>query len=718
MKLIENEIWLEIEEITEGCNISDRTIRIGLERGSSLWQTIKDPADRRRTLVRYSTLSKKYKDAIKANLTNGLEPLQFHETQQNRSLSEAEGQNIILADRLTKAYEKDFLQFLNLYHPDTEDAVKRQRQKRDLARAAAFIVALTKHYEETATPFSKYIYYNEASEWLTDRNNIRAYGRANNKGSEMSITYLPTAPTRLAEKVKEYANNTPIAEVIKQPRSGNENRLGEFHTFAKGAMARLLTEGKNTSDSMMIRKVQFACLKKGLSAPSEATGRRLIADLQSLTALKRYGDANKASHKFRNNTPLLKAMNAGDCWEMDGTRVQLQPHLIDGNLKYLYVVAVRDNYSGLVVGWSFGLAESELMYREALRMAVTLTGYLPHELIHDKFPGHESNQAVELLSKLEQRGVKLTKTSMASGKASAERWYGTLQSVFEMDRKEWVGQGIQSSRHYNRPSKEYLSKVKNQLDKSKFSWEDAWKIENDVITLYNHTPLSFYSQKYKTIDQSPVELHNNDTDKKNIKSVELWDIPELFWATRNEKIRNYQIKFKVNGLEYILDLVGAEYYHITRKHKEVNIRFDASDMSEVMLFDCITNRHLATIIPFQPIQLHGENPEYGRLAERNTKVKEQKAMAKAELQTITDGCDEDVLSISLASILPKEIVEQAETSAMATYYKNVIPIKPNVQPKTKAKSKPEQQPRRTENIQVEAKFLSEGDYMNMLLNQL
>lgn len=718
MKLIENEIWLEIEEITEGCNISDRTIRIGLERGSSLWQTIKDPADRRRTLVRYSTLSKKYKHAIKANLTNGLEPLQFHETQQNRSLSEAEGQNIILADRLTKAYEKDFLQFLNLYHPDTEDAVKRQRQKRDLARAAAFIVALTKHYEETATPFSKYIYYNEASEWLTNRNNIRAYGRANNKGSEMSITYLPTNPVRLAEKVKEYANNTPIAEVIKQPRSGNENRLGEFHNFAKGAVARLLIEGKNPADSSMIRKVQFLCSKEGMAQPSETTIRRMVADLQSLTAIKRYGEANKSAHKYRHSTPLARAINAGDCWEMDGTRVQLQPFSAEGKLVYLYVVVIRDVYSGAYLGWSYGVSESGMMYREALRMAVTLTGYLPCELKYDRFPGHDSDEIINLFSQFTSRGVRLTKTSSSVGKASAERSFGTLQSVFEMDRKEWVGQGIKSSRHYNRPTQEYLISVQKQLKNEGWTWEESWRASNETIMLYNHTPLSTYSKKYKTIEQSPIELHDTDTIRKNAKPVQIWEVAELFWATRKVQIANYKVTLKVNRSEYILDLVGAEYYNITRNYKSVIVRYDAADMREVMLFDPITNELLATIKPFEPIQLYGESPEYGRLAERKTKVKEQNALAKAELQSITDACTEDVLSISLAGILPKEIVEQAESSAMANYWKNTVPIKPTFAPK-ETKQKPKQTRLASEKEPSKIQGTTAPiDTMHMILNQL
>lgn len=674
MKRIENEIWLEVEEVVSACNVTDRAIQLGVERGSAVWQTIKDPSDKRRTLIRYSTLSFKYKEAIKT-LTDGLEPSDFINL---NSTSSTKSEGLGLAQKLTDAFEHDFVQFLNLYRPDTEDQAKRQRQKRDLARAAAFIVALAKHYEETNTPLSKYVFYTEASEWLQNKANIRAYGRQNNSNSKLSISYLPTHPTRLAEKVKEFAiNKKPIVEVITQPRTNNENRMGENHTFAKGAVARLMTEGKNPTDAEMIRKVQYLCNKEGLKEPSESTIRRMVADLQSLAALKRYGESNKAAHKYRHSTPLARAMYAGDCWEMDGTRVQLQPHIVEGKFTYLYVVAIRDVYSGAYVGWSFGVNESGMMYREALRMAVTLTGYLPCELKYDRFPGHDSDEINNLFNLLKERGVRLSKTSSSTGKAAAERSFGTLQSVFEMDRKEWIGQGIKSSRHYNRPTQEYLMSVQKSLKNQGYTWEEAWRTENEVILLYNYTPLNLYSKKYKNIAQSPIELHDTEAARKNIIRVEVYEIAELFWATRKVQIANYKVTIKVNKTEYIFDLVGAEYYNITRNYKNVLVRYDASDMSEVMLFDPITNEPLATIKPFEPIQIFGNSPEYGRLQERKTKVKQQKKLAKEELQSITDNCKADVLTISLAGMLSKEAVEQAETSAMGKYWTNVVPVKPN-----------------------------------------
>jgi hypothetical protein len=127
-------------------------------------------------------------------------------------------------------------------------------------------------------------------------------------------------------------------------------------------------------------------------------------------------------------------------------------------------------------------------------------------LRHDKFPGHNTPQIEAMFSQLKEYDVKLTKTSVATGKAAVERSFGTLQSVFEMDRKEWVGQGIRSTRDYARPTQEYLSRTLKQLRVEGFDWEKAWMAENEVLTLANHTPYSFYSKKYKNIEQSPWKI--------------------------------------------------------------------------------------------------------------------------------------------------------------------------------------------------------------------
>lgn len=696
MRIMNDEIWLEIPELTGLGMFTERTLRRYLERGSAIWQSVQDPQDLRITLVRYNTLDSKYKNAFTDKYTYGEHPLDFIRKADQETLQ------VGIEGKLKEACEFGFNQYMGQYRNlKTEDTRKKKRQQTCLARAAACLVVIKDHFDQTGQAYNKIKAFEPACAWLEK-----------NEREFFPLKYLPTNPRKLSEKLRAYAEDlTPLNEVINLPRSGNENRKGESHTFAQGAVARLAIEGKNTTDASIIRKVQFACLKKGIKAPSESTVRRHIAETMSKTALKRYGVENKASARFRTSTPLAHAMNAGDCWEMDGTRVQIQPYNESGQLLYLYVVGVRDVYSGMFLGWSFGLSESELMYREALKMAVTIAGYLPFELRHDKFPGHNTPEMEALLTEINQRGTKLTKTSSAQGKAKIERAFGTLQSVFEMDRKEWVGQGIKSSRQYNRPTQEYLSKVHKQLKSEGFDWEAAWRVENDVIMLYNNTPLSLYSRKFKTITQSPAEMHETDTDKPHVFTQEVYEIAELFWASKKIAISNAgQIKITKNRTEYTYNLRTVEYADILRSYHEVIVRYEASSMEEIMIFCPTSGNLLGTVKTFEPIQMYGPNAEYARLAEYKTKSKEVQTILKNDLNDILDQCTDDVLSLSLGAMISKDQQAAAETSVQARYWTNQVPVRP-LPKKTTTKKSLDKKPVAELNAQP-------IDAMTYLLNQL
>lgn len=660
MKSIDGEIYLFFEDVAEATGLSYDSLRQLCSRGMAQWQTVKDPADRRRSLIRYNTLSSKYQSFFRDKFCNGLEPAKFLNTAQPIK------QESTCLESVLDAYD-DYQQFLRYYtHVTAADERKTQKARKYLARAASCIAAIHIYYGQNNLSLSNRKPILEVSEYLAKHKDElwpKPYG------------YMKTSARHIHEAIKQLADGASIDEVIVQPRVGNENRLGESHSYIKGAIARMITSGKNTTIADIVRKVQYLCSTSDLDRPSESTIYKYVADMKSITNLKRFGESNKAANASRFSIPTARAMYAGDCWEMDGTRVQLQPYLSSGNtLSYLYIVAVRDVYSGAMLGWSFGLSESGLMYREALKMAVSLAGYLPYELRHDKFPGHNSDEMERLFENITNKGVKLTKTSVASGKVHIERGFGTLQSVFELDRREWVGQGIRSSRDYARPTAEYLSRVHKELKAESFTWEEAWRAENEVVMLYNATPLSVYSKKFRSIEMSPIEIHDADLEKPNIIKIESWDIAELFWATRKISIRNYALNIEVNRQSYTYMLTDEKYYNIIRNHSAVLVRFDASDMSSVMLFDSLYGNYLDTVNVFENIQLYGPHAEFDKLAIEKEKVKALKAKLNAELSQVTANCDDDILSISIGHLLPKSNQEFAENSAMANYWRNTVPV--------------------------------------------
>lgn len=700
MKNLNDEIYLFFEDVAEAAGLSYASLRVLCSRGMAQWQTTTDPADRRRSLIRYNTLSSKYQEFFKAKYTNGLEPAKF------LFLAPAK-QECTLLDHLLEAYE-EYQGFLKYYTSVTAaDDRKTQKTRKYLARAAACMSAIHIYYSQNNISISNRKPIIEVSEYLM-----------NEKESlwPKPYSYMKCSVRHIQESLKSLADGASIDEVICQPRMGNENRMGESHAYIKGAVARIITSGKNPTTAEVVRKVQYLCTREELGKPSESTIYKYVAEMKSITALQRFGEANKASQNQRFSIPSTRAMYTGDCWEMDGTRVQIQPFKtvsssgVENQLAYLYIVAVRDVYSGAYLGWSFGVAESGLMYREALKMAVSLSGYLPYELRHDRFPGHNSDDIERLFESLTNRGVKLTKTSTATGKAAVERAFGTLQSVFESDRKEWVGQGIRSSRDYARPTAEYLAKTHKELKSEGFTWEEAWRVENEVVMTYNYTPYSLYSKKYRTITQSPIELHDADTDRPNVIKVETYDVADLFWATRKITIRNYAINIEVNRTSYTYMLTDEKYYNIIRNHSAVLVKFDASDMSEVMLFDSLYNSFLDTAKEFTKPNLYGPNADFGIMAEEKAKQKALKQRLNTDLASVQSACDDDVLSIQIAHLIPKANAELAEQSAMANYWRNTVPVQTLPYEKPKRQSAPSPVER--------AGVRSAGNPMDDILNQL
>lgn len=668
MKLIASHIYVTIPQIADACGLSYSSITTMLSRRSPHWQSIPDPDDRRQTLVLYHTLPAQHRQAISNHYCQGLHPRQWLE---NHTYSDT-----LIIQQVLHAYE-DYIPFLRHYqdviivgNPD-----KTHRSKEYLARAASCITAAYDYYTQSKTPLSDRSALRQLAAYLREHKSILF---------PKGFSYLKTSERHLHKALKDLKTGKSISQIVSLPRRGNDNSLGADHAYIKGAVARLITTGKNPTIASVVRSVRYLCTSQGINPPSESTIYNMVSELNAVTALKRFGDTSSHAAAQRFSIPTAMAISPGDCWEMDGTRVQLQPFFnTDGKVEYLYLVAIRDVYSGSFLGWSFALAESGLMYREALKMAVSLTGYLPYELRYDRFPGHKSDETLRLFDAFQAKGCKLTKTSKSTGKAHIERSFGTLQSVFEADLKNWVGQGIMSSRHFARPTAEYLKKVHDQLKKENFSWEEAWRQENRVISLYNATPLSLYSKKYKHVEQSPLELHQDE--KPNVIPVQLFDISELFWDTRKVKIRNYSVTITVNRLTYIYMLTDDRFYHIVREHKDLLVKYDASDMSSVMLFDSLYGNFIDTAQLYNPIQVYGPSAELGRLAEERQKQKQLKTKINEDLQHITDHCDDDVLNIQIAHMLPKEAAMQAESSAYAKYWPTNVPVSVELTPKKETK---------------------------------
>ncbi|TSE08651.1 transposase family protein, partial [Aquimarina algiphila] len=165
--------------------------------------------------------------------------------------------------------------------------------------------------------------------------------------------------------------------------------------------------------------------------------------------------------------------------------MNLIEHTKDDKSKgFLFVIAVKDVHSGDILGYSFDYSENRWSVTNALKMAVENTGYLPYEIVADRFPGHNTKEVKALTHNLSLMGVKMTVTHKATGKPHVERGFGTIQSVFMQESKYYYGEGIQSRRASAHRSPEYLKEIRKESRKEGFGLTEAYNESQHIIEAF------------------------------------------------------------------------------------------------------------------------------------------------------------------------------------------------------------------------------------------
>lgn len=622
MKQIGENIYLAVEEFVN-TGVSEKTLHKGFFRDSPHWQSIEDPTDRRKRLVRYDTLADKYKERLRSGLWGGLEPLEWLESEKCRGESAKGGE---VEKRLREACETLYMKWMYDYAPvvkHTADERLRVRQQRCLARAAAVLEGLGKYYIENNISWRESGPVKQATEWLKEQ-----------QGRYFPLKYVPMNAVVLKEKLREiWVEGQEYTSVISLPRQGNNNHAEhkeDVDVRAWCIQARM--SGKNLTVAEIARRVRRACELTDKAVPSASWIQQLLAQpaVVRMCADSRWGRESGRGLFYKGYVPTTRALYAGDCWQMDGTRVNILPHnsplTPNGGtkkLQFLTIVAVRDVYSGDILGVSFGVSENRWMYLDALKMAVKTTGYLPYELVHDKFPGHNTEEMEVTWEVLRKMGVKRTVSAVATGKAQTERWFGTLQSVFLSREKYYYGEGIRSSRPYAHRSPEYLAKLRKEANQEGFDFDAAWQMAWSAVQAYRHTPIKSYSKK--AIDATPSELHDN-CEKAHVKTVEIWEQATLFWNQTTLQIRRNMVTLTVRKQEYLYSVPQA-----LLNQKNLSIRYDESDLKTVVAFYEGTDVLAGELKLQEAVNIYGPEADWGAYQKINS---EQKGYVSAQREAL------------------------------------------------------------------------------------
>lgn len=455
------------------------------------------------------------------------------------------------------------------------------------------------------------------------------------------LKYLPVSWRNLRDKVKAYSEGTNITDLVYAKNRGNENRA--MFTNNDIMLNWLLDLGQsqhNYTASLIYRKLGRTCIQHGVEKiPSLRWVTDWLSKPESQFLInQRFGANSRHNAKYRSYVPTQGALYAGDCWEIDGTRVNIIDHkavvMKDGKKvttnKFLYIIAVRDVMSGLPLGWEYCYEESADAVTNALAMAVRNAGYLPYEFRYDRFPGHNTAEWLFIETSLRRMGVELTQTTKAEGKAHIERWWGTLQTVFMVESDLYYGEGIKSSRKYAHRSKEYVVKMRSWASKNGFNFDDACRETNKILEAWSSTPYSDWSTKFKKIDKSPLELHN-ECDHPNTIDISHPKFCYLFGIRRDISIRNYMILTQIDNATYYYGIDDCEVAEKYTGVKTINC-FDPENFDKVHMF--MGDNYIGSFDRLTPAQQYGPNKDMrsvGKVKAINDKMNKHRSSKIAQL---------------------------------------------------------------------------------------
>lgn len=522
-------------------------------------------------------------------------------------------------------------------------------QKNNLAKAASFVEASVLYIGNTGYDTSKNDLFRQLSDII----------------EKLDLKYLPANYRRLKETIMKVVEGSSIAETIKLPRAGNANASVFCNDNQLiGMIYQLASMQQNYADAFIIRKIQDVCELIGKEAPSDRWigGKLESHNLRFLTAKNRFGDKGRGGVLYTGYVPVEGALFAGDCWQIDGTRFNIIDHKTsEGKNAFLYIVVVRDVHSGDALGWHFSYTENHVAVLNALRMAVKETGYVPYEIVCDRFPGHNTEQMKNFFEELTQRGVKISVTHKATGKAQQERWFGTLQTVFMQESDYYYGEGIKSRRRFSHRSVEYVAAMRKQAKADGWDFDAASNHANEIVERYRNTKYSYYSRKHKNVHRTPAELHT-ESEKPNVMYLNEAEMTYLFGLKKTIALKNQGlIKTEILNTEYFFQTTD---YSIVSKYNKVIMCYDLEDLSHVHLYapgKKALSLYLGIADHLKRAQVFGPDAKYNDLGKQESIIKNIQEQREQELNTLKQAAGFDV-NLLLAGHASKGDYEQAESN--------------------------------------------------------
>lgn len=541
--------------------IPGETIKSAQKRRSSNWDIIKDPDDRRKTLIGYEALSAEHKRLIENEFGN---PYQYTAAEVVKPLIKADSEDI-------KSIR---------YWTDGQDRLLPAPYQQLYIRACAYLKAACARPSEvkrTGLP-----------DKATFKSALIALLKAENKALKAQglPKMLPENERRFTAKVAEYKDKGPTCVISGKWSNNNSEKLTEkCKKFLKATYGNdkkpsielttiLLNESRSNRG---LDTVTTDCVKVYLHRP----------EVEIVWYLPRHG-MKAWKDRFRFSLSKMAPSCANAKWESDGSKLNLFYQDGAGKIRAdLTVYVVMDVYSQVILGWHISHTEKQVDVYAAYKMALQFSQKMPVQLLYDGGGGNKGADMQRFFARMSHINFKAEPRNGQSKLIESVIKYTQTQvlSTYDAFTGQNVGDTVSKNSKLN-PDK--ISRLNKQgLLKDKEATIKMWA---DAVTAWNYG-----LNKAGEVRMAKYKHSENPLSEP----VEYLDMVELFWLEQGP------ITYRGEGIKPIIAGESALYvvyddnqvpdldFLEKNIQRQFMVKYDPDNLDRVMLYD-LEERYIAT----------------------------------------------------------------------------------------------------------------------------
>jgi len=392
---------------------------------------------------------------------------------------------------------------------------------------------------------------------------------------------LPKSINRLKDKIREFKKDGYAALVSGKLGNTSTQKIGEKE-------GKLLISLRRSSDPIYTEQQIFdefnrQADKRGFKPIKSITTIHFYLnhpEIKQLWEDAAYGEMRLNQAVGRKESTRLPSMRDA-LWYGDGTKLNLYykeiSHTGKVSVRTTSVYEVIDAYSEALLGYHISDTENFSQQYQALRMAVTVSGHRPFEIVNDNQGSQNKLKTKEFFENI-CRVHRATAPYRGQAK-TIENIFGRFQQQVLHQLYNFTGQNITATSQKSRPNLERIQANKDSLPTLA-----------ELRGIYAEARKEWNEMKHPTAGISRIEMYAASVNEQS-PVVTDFEMINMFWfmTEKPSKFMSDGIEIQVNNQKYqyeVFSKPGVPDLEWRRYHtfEKFYIQYDPADMSHVRLY--------------------------------------------------------------------------------------------------------------------------------------